>query len=246
MTVPERERQHRHAGDRRLPGPGSRACGASVGLEVPSKARHAGVEDVAERSPAAARGSRARPYSGSGRRCFTEKMRRSSMPLMWSACSWVYSTASTCDRRGSDQLQAQFRRGVDEERDTVDVHQRAGAGAAVARIGRAADGAVAPDLRYPERGARAEKGQPHARYTASTLRRLVVPGVSNGTPAVTTMRSPSDASPARQQLLARDRRAARRTTESAAPAPGPRPTPAKAGGRSRPRASRRGSAPTGR
>jgi hypothetical protein len=49
-----------------------------------------------------------------------------------------------------DQLEPQLGRGVDEQGDAINIHQRPGAGAAVARIGRETDRAGAADLRYPE------------------------------------------------------------------------------------------------
>ena len=82
-----------------------------------------------------------------------------------------------------DELQPQLGRRVDQQaRSAIGLDHRADAGAAVARIGRAADGAVAADLRHAEARSGSEEGELH---TTSTLSRLVVPGTSNGTPAVT-------------------------------------------------------------
>ena len=61
---------------------------------------------------------------------------------------------------------------------------------AIARIRRAAHAAMAPDLRDAEARAGAEEAQSH---TVSTLSWFVEPGVSNGTPAVNTTRSPGRA-----------------------------------------------------
>jgi hypothetical protein len=95
---------------------------------------------------------------------------------------------------GREELEPQLGRSIEQDGAAVGLEEGAGAGAPVPRIVGAADRAVAPDLGHTERGAGAEKGEPH-RQTASILSRLVVPGMSNGTPAVTTSRSPGRASP---------------------------------------------------
>src|SRR6185369_6860997 len=93
-----------------------------------------------------------------------------------------------------DQLEPQLRWRVDEQpRAAVALHNGADARSLVTRVGRPADLAMATDLRHTEARSGAEKGQLH--YTVSTFSRFVVPGTSNGTPAVTTTRSPERAKP---------------------------------------------------
>ncbi len=91
-----------------------------------------------------------------------------------------------------DELEPQLRGGIDEDAGPpIRLDQRADAGPLVTRISRAAYRAAASDLRYA--GARS-RPQERQLQIVSTLSRLVVPGVSNGTPAVTMMRSPLEAS----------------------------------------------------
>src|SRR5262245_30127369 len=59
---------------------------------------------------------------------------------------------------------------------------------AIAGVRRSTNRTVAPDLRDAKAGAGAEKRELH---TTSTFTRLVVPGTSKGTPAVTSTRSPT-------------------------------------------------------
>lgn len=93
---------------------------------------------------------------------------------------------------GVDQLESQLRRSVDENAGAaVRLHQCADTTSLIARIGRSADLAGAADLGDTKTGSRAQKRE---LQTVSTFRRLVVPGVSNGTPAVTMIRSPGVAS----------------------------------------------------
>ena len=64
---------------------------------------------------------------------------------------------------GGHQLQPQFGRRVDQHAGAViGVDDDGTPGALVARVGGPTDDAVAPDLRYAEAGARAQKPQTHA------------------------------------------------------------------------------------
>jgi hypothetical protein len=95
------------------------------------------------------------------------------------------------DIRG-DELQAQLRRSVDEDsRSTVRLDQRADAGPFIPWVRRPAHIARASDLWDAKACSCSQEGE---LQTVSTLSRLVVPGISKGTPAVTMMRSPFDAS----------------------------------------------------
>ena len=76
--------------------------------------------------------------------------------------------------------------------DYVRLDDRANTGPSITRVGGPTAGAIASDLRDAEARAGAEERELHTRSTRSTL---VVPGTSNGTPAVTSTRSPSFASP---------------------------------------------------
>ena len=97
----------------------------------------------------------------------------------------------TADARG-DQLETQLRRSVDQNvRASIRHHQRADAGSLVPRVRRSAHLARASDLWNAKAGSRSQEDE---LQTVSTLSRLVVPGMSNGTPAVTMIRSPADAS----------------------------------------------------
>ena len=97
----------------------------------------------------------------------------------------------TPDTRG-DELQAQLGRGVDEDVcASIRHNQRADAGSFVPRVRRPAHFARASDLRDAKASSRSQEGE---LQTVSTLSKLVVPGRSKGTPAVTMMRSPFDAS----------------------------------------------------
>ena len=89
---------------------------------------------------------------------------------------------------GVYQLQSQLWWCIDKDSDAaIGLDQSADASSLVARISRPADLAIAPDLGDAKAGPRPEERQ---LQTVSTFRRLVVPGMSNGTPAVTMMRSP--------------------------------------------------------
>src|SRR5256714_7850117 len=90
------------------------------------------------------------------------------------------------------QLQPELWRSVDQNvRATVGFNQRADTCSLIAWIGRPAHLAAAADLGDTKAGSRAQKGE---FQTVSTFSKLVVPGVSNGTPAVTIIRSPGVAS----------------------------------------------------
>lgn len=93
---------------------------------------------------------------------------------------------------GRDQLEPQLGRRVDQNPGaSVRLDEGADAGPPVARVRRPANRAAASNLGYAETGSRPKERQPQM---VSTLSRLVVPGMSKGTPAVTMMRSPLDAS----------------------------------------------------
>ena len=93
---------------------------------------------------------------------------------------------------GVDQLEPELRRSIDEDAHaTVSLDERADTRSLISRVGRSADLAPAADLGDTKTGSRAQKRE---LQTVSTFRRLVVPGMSNGTPAVTMMRSPLVAS----------------------------------------------------
>src|SRR5690606_33751350 len=95
---------------------------------------------------------------------------------------------------GGEELEPQLGRRVhqDAARAVIALEERGVPRAAVPRVRRRANGAVAPDDRDSERGAGAEERQPHS-WTTRTV--LVVPRTSNGMPAVTATRSPGFASP---------------------------------------------------
>ncbi len=95
------------------------------------------------------------------------------------------------DPRG-DQLESQLRRRIDEKADPVIcLDYGPNPIALVAWIGRAAHIAITPNLRNAKAGSGAEEKE---LQRVSTLSRFVVPGTSKGTPAVTIMRSPVEAS----------------------------------------------------
>jgi hypothetical protein len=99
--------------------------------------------------------------------------------------------ANVTDTR-RDELKAQFGWGVDEDVcSVVRLHKCAYSGPFISRIGRPAHLASTANLGDTKAGSRPQKGE---FQTVSTLSKLVVPGMSNGTPAVTMMRSPFDAS----------------------------------------------------
>ena len=84
-----------------------------------------------------------------------------------------------------DELQSQLGWCVEQEACAAGrLHHGTDPRALVARIGRSTDGTVATNLRHAETRSGAEEGQSH---TVSTRMKFVVPGVSNGTPAVTTI-----------------------------------------------------------
>src|SRR5580704_14058373 len=92
-----------------------------------------------------------------------------------------------------DQLHPHLGRLVDQDTCApIGLDHGSNARSTVPGIGRPAHRAVAPDHRHAKTGPRAEKRELH---TVSTFSRLVVPGTSNGTPAVTSTRSPGRASP---------------------------------------------------
>ena len=94
---------------------------------------------------------------------------------------------------GGDELNPELRRRIDQKpRAVVRFDDGTDPGAGIARVWRPAYSAVAADLRNPETRSRPEEGE---LQTISTLSRLVLPGTSNGTPAVTNTRSPGRASP---------------------------------------------------
>src|SRR5450759_679392 len=96
--------------------------------------------------------------------------------------------------RGAEQLEPEFRWGVHQQANGTNLDYRAGSGAPVMRVGGVTDGGPPPEMGDPHRGSRAQESEPHGQMV-STLRRLVVPGISNGTPQVTTTRDPSRAIP---------------------------------------------------
>jgi hypothetical protein len=86
------------------------------------------------------------------------------------------------------QLKPQLRRSVDENvRASIRLDERADARPLVPRIRRPAHLAATSNLWNAETCARPQKRE---FQTVSTLSKLVVPGMSNGTPAVTMIRSP--------------------------------------------------------
>jgi len=96
------------------------------------------------------------------------------------------------DDASGDELQPQLGRRVDQNAgSSIRLDERADPGSLVPRIGRAAYRTAAADLRNAEAGPRSEEREPQM---VSTLSRLVVPCWSNGTPAVTMIRSPLEAS----------------------------------------------------
>ena len=93
---------------------------------------------------------------------------------------------------GRNQLQPELRRRVDQDvGPTIGLHQRTNPRPFVAGISRPAHFARTSNLGDAKAGSRPQKVE---FQTVSTLSRLVVPGMSKGTPAVTMMRSPMDAS----------------------------------------------------
>jgi len=89
---------------------------------------------------------------------------------------------------GTDQLETQLWWSIDENADsTVGFDERANSRPLVAWISRSAHLARTPNLGDAKTGSRPQKRQSQ---TVSTFSKLVVPGMSNGTPAVTMMRSP--------------------------------------------------------
>ncbi len=91
-----------------------------------------------------------------------------------------------------DELKSQLRWRVDEDsHSAARLYQSANARPLVTRISRSTHLAGAADLRDTKTGSRSQERE---FQTVSTFRRLVVPGMSNGTPAVTMMRSPLSAS----------------------------------------------------
>jgi len=93
---------------------------------------------------------------------------------------------------GCYQLEAQLRRRIDENpRSAVSFDKRANTCPFVSGIRRSADLARTSNLGDAKAGSRPQEGE---LQTVSTLSKLVVPGISNGTPAVTMMRSPFEAS----------------------------------------------------
>ena len=93
---------------------------------------------------------------------------------------------------GGDELKTKLGRRIDEDvRAAVRFDQGADSGTLVPGICRSAHLALTSDLGDAKAGSRPQKGE---FQTVSTLSRLVVPGMSNGTPAVTIIRSPFEAS----------------------------------------------------
>jgi hypothetical protein len=90
------------------------------------------------------------------------------------------------------ELQAELGRSVDENvRSIVRLYKGAYSSPLISRIGRPAHVASTANLGDTKAGSRPQKGE---FQTVSTLSKLVVPGMSNGTPAVTMIRSPFEAS----------------------------------------------------
>ncbi len=94
------------------------------------------------------------------------------------------------DVRGK-QLEPELRRSVNQQSAIPMPDQRSDTRSLIPGIVRAADFAPATDLWNSEARAGSQEGEPQ---TVSTLRRLVVPGISKGTPAVTMIGSPGEAS----------------------------------------------------
>jgi hypothetical protein len=93
---------------------------------------------------------------------------------------------------GGEQLKPELGRGVDEYAcPAVGLNDRADAGSLVPWIRRSAHLTATTDLRNAKARPRAEERE---LQTVSTFRRLVVPCMSNGTPAVTMILSPGVAS----------------------------------------------------
>jgi hypothetical protein len=93
---------------------------------------------------------------------------------------------------GSNELETELRRSIDENVcSVVRLHERAYSRPLISRIGRPAHVASTANLGDTKAGSRPQKGE---FQTVSTLSKLVVPGMSNGTPAVTIILSPLDAS----------------------------------------------------
>ena len=96
--------------DRHRPAPapaGARSGSADIRCRAASRSN--------SRSGRAARARSARPCRpATRRRLRTNSGRRSSMPWVWSACSWVISTPSSQSTFGVEQLLAQVGRAVDQ------------------------------------------------------------------------------------------------------------------------------------
>lgn len=91
-----------------------------------------------------------------------------------------------------DELETQLGRSIDEDaRSAIGLYERTNTRSLVPGISRPAHLTRASDLRDAKAGSCSQESE---FQTVSTLRRLVVPGMSNGTPAVTMIRSPFDAS----------------------------------------------------
>ena len=90
------------------------------------------------------------------------------------------------------ELAAQLWWRIDQDAGSaIGLDERTDARPLVSRIRRPAHFALTSNLWNAETCSRPQKGE---FQTVSTLSRLVVPGMSNGTPAVTMMRSPFEAS----------------------------------------------------
>src|ERR1700682_5224506 len=91
-----------------------------------------------------------------------------------------------------DQLKTQLRRGIDQDvRTSIRLDERADSSSLVPGVRRPAHFARASDLRDAKAGSCSQESE---LQTISTLSRLVVPGRSKGTPAVTMILSPFAAS----------------------------------------------------
>ena len=117
------------------------------------------LEAIAEARLHDARRCARRDRHRSARRRWMTNGRRSSMPWVWSACSWVNSTPSSHRPRHASNLLAQVGRGVDQDAGdaraaVAALDQQRAAAAAVFRIGRVA-------------GAPAERRPRHARGRAA-------------------------------------------------------------------------------
>ncbi|MEA2761239.1 MAG: hypothetical protein QOD47_523 [Gemmatimonadaceae bacterium] len=188
--VRHRDRNHIHiANANRLAG--DKRMSTTLGLAGPWQGLDGVVEDVREPS--------CQPLHGHGRAIHVNRLivpireRTNIVDAMHMIRVIVReeNRVDTAHPRGY-QLEPELGRRVDKDvRPPVGFYQRANAGSLVPGISRPAYLARTPNLGNAKAGSRPQKGE---LQTVSTLSRLVVPGMSKGTPAVTMIRSPFDAS----------------------------------------------------